>query len=81
VSVGESSQPEDAEPRQNAQHHHQPEQHDLPPKSPADQAHNQQGQQQPQGRRQPQFKLVAKITGLERTGRKDPILRFDVHVS
>jgi hypothetical protein len=34
-------------------------------------------QQQPQG---PQYKLQAKITGLERTGRKDPILRFDVHV-
>jgi len=29
---------------------------------------------------QPQYKLQAKITGLERTGRKDPILRFDVHV-
>ena len=29
----------------------------------------------------PQQKLQAKITGLERTGRKDPILRFDVHVS
>lgn len=34
--------------------------------------------QQPQG---PQYKLQAKITGLERTGRKDPIMRFDVHVS
>ncbi len=29
----------------------------------------------------PQYKLQAKVTGLERTGRKDPILRFDVHVS
>ena len=28
----------------------------------------------------PQYKLHAKITGLERTGRKDLILRFDVHV-
>lgn len=28
----------------------------------------------------PQYKLQAKITGLERTGKKDPILRFDVHV-
>jgi hypothetical protein len=37
----------------------------------------QQQQQQPQG---PQYKLQAKITGLERTGRKDPIMRFDVHV-
>lgn len=27
-----------------------------------------------------QFKLQAKITGLERTGKKDPVLRFDVHV-
>lgn len=29
----------------------------------------------------PQPRLQAKITGLERTGKKDPILRFDVHVS
>lgn len=29
----------------------------------------------------PHYKLQAKITSLERTGRKDPILRFDVHVS
>lgn len=36
-----------------------------------------QQQQPPQG---PQYKLQAKITGLERTGRKDPILRFDIHV-
>lgn len=28
-----------------------------------------------------QYKLQGKITGLERTGRKDPILRFDVYVS
>ncbi|KAN0106116.1 vacuolar protein sorting-associated protein Vps17 [Hyaloscypha variabilis] len=34
--------------------------------------------QQPQA---PQYKLQAKITGLERTGRKDPILRFDVHTN
>jgi hypothetical protein len=78
VSAAESSQQEDIEPRQAPQQR-QPE-HDLPPKSPADQAHAQQGQQQSHIRRQPQFKLQAKITGLERTGRKDPILRFDVHV-
>ncbi|CAL3967969.1 hypothetical protein PZA11_006975 [Diplocarpon coronariae] len=29
----------------------------------------------------PKYKLQAKITGLERTGRKDPILRFDVHTN
>ncbi|KAF5007484.1 hypothetical protein FDECE_6193 [Fusarium decemcellulare] len=29
----------------------------------------------------PQYRLQAKITGLERTGKKDPILRFDVHTN
>ncbi|KAK8080596.1 PX domain-containing protein [Apiospora hydei] len=40
-------------------------------------------QQQQQGRKPayPQYKLQAKITGLERTGRKDPIMRFDVHTN
>lgn len=40
-------------------------------------------QEQPQVRKptQPVYKLQAKITGLERAARKDPILRFDVHVS
>lgn len=39
-------------------------------------------QQHPQSRQQqPQYKLQAKITGLERSGKKDPILRFDVYVS
>ena len=46
----------------------------------AQQQGQRQHQQQPARRPQPQFKLQAKITGLERTGRKDPILRFDVHV-
>lgn len=38
--------------------------------------------EQPQVRKstQPQYKLQAKITGLERAAKKDPILRFDVHV-
>ena len=33
-----------------------------------------------QGQRPPQYKLQAKITGLERTGKKDPAIRFDIHV-
>ncbi|KAL7789542.1 vacuolar protein sorting-associated protein Vps17 [Trichoderma ceciliae] len=37
--------------------------------------------QQPRKPPQPQFRLQAKITGLERTGKKDPILRFDVHTN
>ncbi|KAF6829411.1 PX domain-containing protein [Colletotrichum plurivorum] len=42
-----------------------------------------QARQQEQNRKpqQPQFRLQAKITGLERTGKKDPILRFDVHTN
>lgn len=34
----------------------------------------------PAQQRQPQYKLQTKITGLERTGKKDAILRFDVYV-
>jgi len=79
ASAAVSSQPEETEQGQSPQQ--QRSQHDdLPPPSPADQAHAQRGQEQPQARRQPVFRLQAKITGLERTGRKDPILRFDVHV-
>lgn len=38
-------------------------------------------QQPPQQRQHmPQYKLQAKLTGLERTGKKDSILKFDVHV-
>lgn len=37
-----------------------------------------QGQQQRQ--HMPKYKLQAKITGLERPAKKDPILKFDVHV-
>jgi hypothetical protein len=33
-----------------------------------------------QQRNVPQYKLQAKVTALERTGRKDPVLRFDVYV-
>ncbi|GAB1316691.1 Vacuolar protein sorting-associated protein 17 [Madurella fahalii] len=47
---------------------------------PAEQARPQ-DRQQPRKPPPPQFKLQAKITGLERTGRKDPILRFDVHTN
>ncbi|KAG6040902.1 hypothetical protein E4U41_006750 [Claviceps citrina] len=43
----------------------------------ASQAQQQQAPPQPRSR----FKLQAKITGLERTAKKDPILRFDVHTN
>lgn len=38
------------------------------------------GQGNRQGQRPPQYKLQAKVTGLERTGKKDPAIRFDIHV-
>lgn len=34
----------------------------------------------PQQRHMPQYKLQAKITGMERSQKKDPIIRFDVYV-
>lgn len=56
------------------------------PRSPQPQQQGQHGQQpqryhgnRPQ-RQQQQYKLQAKVTGLERNGKKDPILRFDVYV-
>lgn len=48
-----------------------------------------QAQQRPQAARYhstkpqrpvPQYRLQAKVTALERTGRKDPVIRFDVYV-
>lgn len=72
---------------QGLQPHHQPQirpqhqQHQPPPeKSPG---HNRYhgANRPPQRQTLPQYRLHAKITGLERTGRKDPVLRFDVHVS
>jgi hypothetical protein len=72
-----SGENDEAPPQQQPQ---QP-QHQPPP------AQGQPGHQQPQRyhgtrpqRQQPQYKLQAKVTSLERTGKKDPILRFDVYV-
>lgn len=55
-------------------------QYQTQPHKPEPQRYHQTARQgpPPQG---PQYKLQAKITGLERTGRKDPILRFDVHTN
>ena len=64
-----------AESQQQHSHaHQQPQAHDH------QQQHQQQHQQSTRRSTGPQYKLQAKVTGLERTGRKDPILRFDVHV-
>ncbi|GJN67034.1 vacuolar protein sorting-associated protein 17 [Purpureocillium lilacinum] len=53
-----------------------------PPFQPAAAPHVQPEQaRQPPKPAQPQYRLQAKITGLERTGKKDPVLRFDVHTN
>ncbi|KAK4225090.1 putative vacuolar protein sorting-associated protein 17 [Podospora fimiseda] len=79
--------------QQQQQQQHQPQHDQLLPKPAGEQVRHGEDQQQshqPQSRQQqrqprrpqaPQFRLQAKITGLERTGRKDPILRFDVHTN
>lgn len=43
-------------------------------------AHHQTEQRQTSRPPAPTYKIQGKITGLERTGKKDPILRFEVHV-
>jgi len=43
-------------------------------------AHYQTEQRQTSRPPAPTYKIQGKITGLERTGKKDPILRFEVHV-
>jgi hypothetical protein len=47
---------------------------------PGQDAQRHQVASRPATRQGPHYKLQAKITGLERVGRKDPILRFDIHV-
>ncbi|KAL6705158.1 Vacuolar protein sorting-associated protein 17 [Coniothyrium glycines] len=60
--------------------------HDAPQQPQGHQQAPQQGQPQryhgtrPQ-RQQQHYKLSAKVTGLERNGKKDPILRFDVYTN
>ncbi|KAL6150259.1 Vacuolar protein sorting-associated protein 17 [Exserohilum turcicum] len=60
------------------------------PRSPQPPPQGQPGQQpqryhgtrpQRQQQQQQQYKLQAKVTGLERNGKKDPILRFDVYTN
>ncbi|KAI1133580.1 hypothetical protein F5Y10DRAFT_228108 [Nemania abortiva] len=70
-----ATQPSVTAPQQQA-----PPQGEAPNNGPSNAPAVQQAQQprRPPG---PQYKLHAKVTGLERTGKKDPILRFDVHTN
>ncbi|KAG9951928.1 vacuolar protein sorting-associated protein Vps17, partial [Aureobasidium melanogenum] len=85
ASQQQQSQPYDNSTRSEPQRYHharpqhppqQPSHHQQPPQN----YQQQQQQQQPQQPRK-QYKLQAKITALERTGRKDPVLRFDVYTN
>ncbi|EEH17689.2 hypothetical protein PABG_00252 [Paracoccidioides brasiliensis Pb03] len=57
-----------------------PTEHDPPQRAQVS-ARHQTGARTKARQNAPQYKLQAKITGLERTGKKDPILRFDVHTN
>lgn len=60
----------------------QPSVQQPPPETPQKSQEQEQAAAEAQSARPsaPHPRLQAKITGLERTGKKDPILRFDVHV-
>ncbi|KAI1351512.1 hypothetical protein F5Y01DRAFT_282612 [Xylaria sp. FL0043] len=73
----------EADARPNAPQQPLPSQGEPSNNGPSHVSGIQQAQQAQQPRRPPgpQYKLQAKITGLERTGKKDPVLRFDVHTN
>lgn len=60
--------------------YHQQQQHAPQQRSDGPQRYHTGGARGAQRQNIAQYKLQAKITNLERTGRKDPILRFDIHV-
>lgn len=85
VTENEDQRPDTAEsvaidPQSALAGHQQQQQQQASAQQPQRYHQNARGQPQPQQQQTSQYKLQAKITGLERTGRKDPILRFDVHV-
>lgn len=67
------------QPHRQPQTRQQHQQQQPPQKSPGPNRYHG-ANRPPQKQTLPQYRLHAKITGLERTGRKDPVLRFDVHV-
>ncbi|KAH9827722.1 Vacuolar protein sorting-associated protein 17, partial [Teratosphaeria destructans] len=79
------SQEENRRPHSARYHHVQPPHPRHPQQHQPQPQHQHQHQTQHQSHHQPQhmpqYKLQAKITGLERTGKRDPILRFDVYTN
>jgi hypothetical protein len=81
VTAPPAAQSEPAEPEQQAVGQEQHEQHEHPQGQPIPQQRQVAARYQRQQRPVPAYKLQAKVTALERTGRKDPVIRFDVYVS
>lgn len=70
-------------PQQHEQRHQTPARYKSQAQQqapPSQQQYPPQQQQQNPSQQRSQYHLQAKITGLERSGRKDPIHKFDVHV-
>lgn len=61
--------------------HYTGEQANADQQQPQHPARHQTGARQNSKPPAPVYKIQGKITALERTGKKDPVLRFDVHVS
>ncbi|KAF1990931.1 vacuolar protein sorting-associated protein Vps17 [Aulographum hederae CBS 113979] len=81
--TSKSPSPEEAEENGDSPDTHdaqKPNPHEAVPQYSQNHGHQQRyGAQRPT--KAPQYKLQAKVTGLERTGRKDPIIKFDVYTN
>lgn len=76
LDVSQSGPPQATGPLQPQQPVQQPGHQGHPQMRPGAARYHSQRQQRPV----PAYKLQAKVTALERTGRKDPVIRFDVYV-
>ncbi|KAF8467418.1 Vps5 C terminal like-domain-containing protein [Kalaharituber pfeilii] len=75
--------PKSPQPQQHREqpHHHRPEQQHQQQRRQGPGAGPAGSQPQQQQRQVQQYRLQAKVTALERLGRKDPVIRFDVHTN
>lgn len=69
--------PQQSVPPEEAQQHQQQRQH---PDGHARHPQHRPNSSRSDQRQRPKYNLSAKVNGLERSGRKDPMLRFDVYV-
>lgn len=71
------------EQAEQAEQHEQHEQSSSPPlpKEPNEQQQHGENQQHNERPKVKKYKLITKVTGLERQGKKDPIIRFDAYTT